>query len=48
MITVLYNLFVKHNICPDTFYRKNDTARRMLIAFSSYEIEQEEKARSSG
>ncbi|MGL5714178.1 MAG: hypothetical protein ACRCX2_14255 [Paraclostridium sp.] len=48
MITALYNLFVKHNILPDEFLNKNETARRMLLAFSDYEIAQENNAKKKG
>lgn len=41
---MLYNLFVKHNMSPDVFYDKNDMARKLLLAFSSYEIEEENKS----
>ncbi|CUU46985.1 conserved protein of unknown function [Clostridium beijerinckii] len=34
-----------HNICPDEFYgvERNDMARRLILAFSSYEVEQNNK-----
>lgn len=39
----MYNLFTKHNICPDEFIIKSDMARKLLLAFSDYEIQQENK-----
>lgn len=46
MITALYNLFVNHNICPDSFYGvdRNDVARTIILAFSQYEVNQHNKA----
>lgn len=41
---MLYNLFVKHNMSPDFVMSRNDIARRLLFAFSDYEIEKENKA----
>ena len=42
MITALYNLFVNHNICPDSFYgiERNDMARTIMLTFSQYEVKQ--------
>ncbi|MCD3230905.1 hypothetical protein G8V05_05195 [Clostridium botulinum C/D] len=37
-------MFTKHDISPDVFYKKDDMARRLLLAFSDYEIEKENKA----
>lgn len=44
-MTQLYNLFVNHNMDPDFVMSRSDMGRRLLFAFSSYEIEQLEKAR---
>ncbi|WP_155814040.1 hypothetical protein [Clostridium kluyveri] len=45
-ITALYNLFAMHNIPPDSFYgvERNDMARKLILAFSNYEVEQHNKA----
>ena len=39
-------MYTKHNICPHDFYNVqiNDMARRILLAFTDYEIKQEMKA----
>ncbi|MCI6458880.1 MAG: DUF547 domain-containing protein [Clostridium sp.] len=46
MITVLYNIFTMHNVLPNDFYGvpSNDMSRKMIIAFSSYEVEQRNKS----
>lgn len=46
MITVLYNIFTMHNVLPNDFYgvSANDMSRKMIIAFSSYEVEQRNKS----
>lgn len=44
-MTSLYNLFTKHHMDPDYVMSRSDMGRRLLFAFSQYEIEQEEKAR---
>ena len=46
MITALYNLFVNHNICPDSFYgiERNDMAREIILAFSQHEVKQNNDA----
>ena len=46
MITVLYNIFTMHNVLPNDFYGvpANDMPRKMIIAFSSYEVEQRNKS----
>ncbi|WP_278046131.1 hypothetical protein [Clostridium beijerinckii] len=38
-----------HNICPDEFYgvERNDMAKRLILAFSSYEVEQTNKKPNS-
>ncbi|WP_279286738.1 hypothetical protein [Clostridium beijerinckii] len=38
-----------HNICPDEFYgvERNDMARRLILAFSSYEVDQNNKRATS-
>jgi hypothetical protein len=35
-----------HNITPDSFYgvERNDIARKLILAFSSYEVEQRNEA----
>ncbi|WP_164971387.1 hypothetical protein [Clostridium tetani] len=40
----MYNLFAKHNMSPDFVMSRNDMARKLLFAFSSYEIEEENEA----
>lgn len=39
-------MYLKHHICPHDFYNVpiNDMARRLILAFTDYEIEQENKA----
>ncbi|ACO85095.1 hypothetical protein EXN00_09160 [Clostridium botulinum] len=38
-------MYSKHNICPHDFYNVqiNDMARRLILAFTDYEIEEEKK-----
>lgn len=43
MITVLYNIYSKHHICPDDFLRKSAMAQKLIINFTQYEIEKESK-----
>ncbi|AGX44508.1 hypothetical protein [Clostridium saccharobutylicum] len=35
-----------HNITPDSFYgvERNDMARKLILAFSRYEVEEKNKA----
>lgn len=44
-MTSLYNLFTKHHMDPDYVMSRSDMGRRLLLAFSQYEIEQEEKVK---
>lgn len=35
-----------HNICPDEFYNveRNEMARKLILAFSYYEVEEKNRA----
>lgn len=46
-MTRLYNLFHKHDMDPDFVMSRSDMGRKLLFAFSSFEIEQEEKERKA-
>jgi hypothetical protein len=34
-------MYVKHDIAPDDFYKKSETAQQLLLAFTQHEIEEE-------
>lgn len=43
MVTVLYNLYTRHHIRPGEFWDMPRGEQIILMAFSSFEIEQQEK-----
>lgn len=44
MVTVMYNLFTRHHIRPGEFWALPRGEQLMLMAFSDFELEDQEKA----
>lgn len=43
MVTVMYNLFTRHHIRPGDFWKLPRGEQLILMAFSDFEIEDQEK-----
>lgn len=39
-------MFVRHDICPDDFFAKDDMSKRLILAFTEYELEQENASKA--